>query len=324
VQAVDRFVDVREMSNGAAAERIRADGIDILLDLKGYTLGARNAVLAFRPSPIQVNYLGYPGTLGADFYDYIIGDPTVTPLAHAAEYSEKIAQMPLCYQPNDRSRTIGPRPSRADCALPEHGFVFCSFNSPYKITAEIFDIWCRLLQGTEHSVLWLYESNAQARRNLTHEVERRGIDAARLIWGEQLPQTRHLGRLQLADLVLDTRPVCAHTTASDALWAGVPVLTCPGDTFVSRVAASVLRAAELPELIAADLAEYESIARELAHDRQRLDALKARLTHKLGECPLFDSVRYTRDLESLFARMHERCLRGLAPDHLGAQADHGR
>jgi len=323
-RAVDRFVDVREISDRAAAEQIQSDGSDVLMDLKGYTLGARNGVLAFRPSPIQVNYLGYPGTLGAAFYDYIIGDPIVTPLEHAPDYSEKIAQMPVCYQPNDRSRAVGPRPTRSECGLPENGFVFCSFNSPYKITAEVFDIWCRLLQGTEHSVLWLYESNAQARRNLTHEVERRGIDAARLIWGEQLPQTRHLGRLQLADLVLDTRPVCAHTTASDALWAGVPVLTCPGDTFVSRVAASVLQAAELPELIAADLAEYESIARELAHDRQRLDALKSRLAHNLGECPLFDSVRYTRDLEALFARMHERCLRGLAPDHLGALADHGR
>ncbi len=274
-RAVDRFVDVREVSDRAAAEQVRSDGIDVLMDLKGYTLGARNGVLAFRPSPIQVNYLGYPGTLGAAFYDYIIGDPIVTPLEHAPDYSEKIAQMPVCYQPNDRSRAVGPRPTRSECGLPENGFVFCSFNSP-------------------------------------------------LIWGEQLPQTRHLGRLQLADLVLDTRPVCAHTTASDALWAGVPVLTCPGDTFVSRVAASVLRAAGLPELIAADLAEYESIARELAHDHPRLDALKSRLTRNLGECPLFDSVRYTRDLEALLARMHERCLRGLAPDHLGALADYGR
>jgi len=232
--------------------------------------------------------------------------------------------MPVCYQPNDRSRTVGPRPTRSECGLPESGFVFCSFNSPYKITAEVFDIWCRLLQQVDGSVLWLYETNPQARRNLTREAQRRGIDPARVIWGEQLPQTEHLGRLQLADLVLDTRPVCAHTTASDALWAGVPVLTCPGDTFVSRVAGSLLQAVELPELIAACLAEYESIARELAHDRPRLEALKARLAHNRGECRLFDSVRYTRDLEELFERMHERCARGLAPDHLGARHDHGR
>ncbi len=323
-QAVDRFVDVREMSNRAAAERIRADGIDILLDLKGYTLGARNGVLAFRPSPIQVNYLGFPGTLGAVFYDYIIGDPIVTPLEHAADYSEKIAQMPVCYQPNDRNRAIAPCPSRAECGLPENAFVFCSFNSPYKVTAEVFDIWCRLLQQVDGSVLWLYETNAQARRNLNREAQRRSVDPARLIWGEQLPQTRHLGRLQLADLVLDTRPVCAHTTASDALWAGVPVLTCPGDTFVSRVAASLLKAAEVPELIAADLAEYESISLQLVHDRPRLDALKARVAGNRERCALFDSVRYTRDLEALFARMYAHWARGLPPDHLAACVDHGQ
>ena len=319
-QAVDRFVDVREMSNRAAAERIRADGVDILLDLKGYTLGARNGVLAFRPSPIQVNYLGFPGTLGAPFYDYIIGDPTVTPLEHAADYSEKIAQMPVCYQPNDRSRAIGPRPTRPECGLPESGFVFCSFNSPYKITAEIFDIWCRLLQQVDGSVLWLYETNPQARRNLTREAQRREVDPARVIWGEQLPQTRHLGRLQLADLVLDTRPVCAHTTASDALWAGVPVVTCPGETFVSSVAASLLSAIELPELIAPDPAAYQSLALGLARDPQRLRALRERLLYNRERCALFDSVRYTRDLEALFARMHEQQQHGLPPDHLAATA----
>jgi predicted O-linked N-acetylglucosamine transferase (SPINDLY family) len=322
-QAVDRFVDVREMSNGAAAEAIRADGIDILLDLKGYTLGARNGVLAFRPSPIQVNYLGFPGTLGAAFYDYIVGDPIVTPLEHAADYSEKIAQMPMCYQPNDRDRAIGPRPSRAECRLPEEAFVFCSFNSPYKITADVFDIWCRLLQQVDGSVLWLYETNAQARRNLNLEAQRRAIDPARLIWGEQLPQSRHLGRLQLADLVLDTRPVCAHTTASDALWAGVPVVTCPGETFVSRVAASLLSAIDLPELIAPDSAGYESLALALARDPERRRALKEGLAHNRERCALFDSMRYTRDLEALFERMHERHVRDLPPDHLRAGGDHG-
>jgi protein O-GlcNAc transferase len=320
VQAVDRFVDVREMSNRAAAERICADGIDILFDLKGYTLGARNGVLAFRPSPIQVNYLGFPGTLGAPFYDYIIGDAIVTPLDHAPDYSEKIAQMPACYQPNDRSRAIGPCPTRVESGLPEHGFVFCSFNSPYKITADVFDVWCRLLQQVDGSVLWLYESNPQARRNLAREALRRGVDPSRLIWAQQAAHARHLGRLQLADLVLDTRPVCAHTTASDALWAGVPILTCPGETFVSRVAASLLTATGLPELVAAGLPEYESTALALARDRARLDALKQRLAHNRERCALFDSARYTRDLEALLTRMHERRLRGEAPDHLPADA----
>jgi len=318
--AVDRFVDVREMSDRAAAERIRADGIDILLDLKGYTLGARNGILAFRPSPIQVNYLGFPGTLGAPFYDYVVGDPTVTPLAHAVDYSEKIAQMPLCYQPNDRSRAIGQRPQRSECGLPPHGFVFCSFNSPYKITADVFDAWCRLLHRVDGSVLWLYETNAQARRNLTREVLARGIEPERLIWGGQVHQTQHLARLQLADLVLDTRPVCAHTTASDALWAGVPVITCAGETFVSRVAASLLQAIDLPELIATDPAHYESLALALAQDPQRLADLKARLAQNREGCALFDSVGYTRDLEALFTRMQQRCTAGQAPDHLAAQA----
>jgi len=319
-QAVDRFVDLREMSNRAAAERIRADAIDILLDLKGYTLGARNGVLAFRPSPIQVNYLGFPGTLGAPFFDYIIGDPTVTPLEHAGDYSEKIAQMPVCYQPNDRNRAIGPLPARSGCGLPEHGFVFCSFNSPYKITAEMFDIWCRLLRQIDGSVLWLYESNAQARRNLNREAQLRGIDPARVIWGGQVHQTQHLGRLQLADLVLDTRPVCAHTTASDALWAGVPVITCRGETFVSSVAASLLNAIDMQELIAPDLAGYEAQALALARDPQRLAALKQRLAHNRERCALFDSARYTRDLEALYLRMLERHVHGQLPDHLAANA----
>ncbi len=318
-QAVDRFVDVRELSDRATAERIRDDGIDVLVDLKGYTMGARNGVLAFRPSPVQVNYLGYPGTLGAPFYDYIVGDPTVTPLEHGADYSEKIAQMPACYQPNDRSRAIGPRPSRAECGLPETGFVFCSFNNLYKIRPEMFDIWCRLLQQVADSVLWLYESNEQARRNLVREAQQRGIETSRLVWAPQMRLAQHLGRLQLADLVLDSRPYGAHTTASDALWAGVPVLTCPGGTFASCVAASLLKAVGLPELIAPDLRHYESMALELARDARGLAALKQRLAHNREHCALFDSVRYTRDLESLYQRMYDRHRRGEAPCDLPAQ-----
>jgi predicted O-linked N-acetylglucosamine transferase (SPINDLY family) len=317
-QAADRFVDAREMADQALAEAIRADGIDVLFDLKGYTLGARNGVLAFRPSPVQVNYLGYPGTLGAPFYDYIVGDRIVTPLEHAPDYSEKIAQMPACYQPNDRSRLIGSRPERVDCELPEQGFVFCSFNNPYKITAEVFDIWCRLLRSVEHSVLWLYESNAQAHRNLVVQAQQRGVAAERLVWASTTGQAAHLARLQLADLVLDTAPVCAHTTASDALWAGVPLITCPGETFVSRVAASILQAAQLPELIAPDFQQYESAALTLAREPGRLDALRQRVARCRHQCALFDSARYARDFESLISQMHDRHLRGLPPDHLPA------
>jgi predicted O-linked N-acetylglucosamine transferase (SPINDLY family) len=265
-----------------------------------------------------VNYLGYPGTLGAPSDDYIVGDRIVTPLEHAQDYSEKIAQMPACYQPTDRTRAIGPRPTRAACGLPEQGFVFCSFNSPYKITAQMFDLWCRLLQQVQHSVLWLYESNVQARRNLVAQAQRRGVAAERLIWAAPVEQAAHLGRLQLADLVLDTRPVCAHTTASDALWAGVPLITCPGDSFVSRVAASVLQAAALPELIAPDLVQYESMALDFARNPHRLSALKEQVAHNREQCALFDSARYARDLEALIVKMQERHLRGLAPIHLAA------
>ena len=317
--AVDRFVEAREMPDRALAQRIRDDGIDVLFDLKGYTLDARNGVLALRPGAVQVNYLGYPGTLGASFYDYIVGDRIVTPLEHAQDYSEKIAQMPACYQPTDRSRRIGPRPARSDCGLPGQGFVFCSFNSPYKITADMFDLWCRLLRQVEAGVLWLYESNVQARRNLIAQAQRRGIGAERLVWAPPVEQAAHLARLQLADLVLDTRPVCAHTTASDALWAGVPLITCPGDSFVSRVAASVLQAAGLPELVAPDLARYESMALELARDPQRLSALKHQVAHNRERCALFDSAAYARGLEALILQMHQRRLRGQAPAHLAAQ-----
>ena len=318
--AVDHFVDAQHLSERALADRVRAAGIDILFDLKGYTLGARNRVLACRPAPIQVNYLGYPGTLGSSAYDYVIGDPTVTPLAHADGFDEAIAQMPRCYQPNDRRRPIGARPTRAHCGLPERGFVFCSFNNPYKFTPDVFEVWCRLLGAVDGSVLWLYESNEQARRNLAGELTRRGLDPRRLVWASHAALAAHLGRLQLADLVLDTRPVCGHTTASDALWAGVPVVACPGDTFISRVAASLLQAVGLPELIASDLPEYESIALGLAREPQRLSALRERLVAVREHCALFDSAGYTRDFEALLLRMIERRDRGLPPAALAAAA----
>jgi predicted O-linked N-acetylglucosamine transferase (SPINDLY family) len=317
------FVDAARMSDRAFAERIRADDIDILLDLKGYTLGSRLRVFALRPARVQVNYLGFPGTLGSNGHDYIIGDRIVTPLEHASDYAEKIAQMPHCYQPNDRQRRIGARPTRAACGLPERGFVFCSFNSCYKITAEVFDRWCRLLDRVAGSVLWLYEANPQARRNLIAEAQRRGIGADRLVWAEHVDLEPHLGRLQLADLALDTLPVNAHTTASDALWAGVPMVTTPGSSFVSRVAASVLHACGLPELVAPDGDAYEALALDLARDQPRLHALRAKLAQRREDCALFDSATYTRDLESLYRRMLAAWERGEPPAHLPASPDHG-
>jgi predicted O-linked N-acetylglucosamine transferase (SPINDLY family) len=308
-----RFVEARALSDRMLAERVRKDDIDILVDLKGYTLGSRIGAFAFHPARVQVNFLGYPGTLGSSAYEYIIGDPIVTPLEHASDYAESIAQMPHCYQPNDRRRPIGPRPRRSDCGLPEHAFVFCSFNSCYKITAAVFDRWCRLLHQVKGSVLWLYEANAQARRNLPLEAQRRGIAPERLIWAPHVDLPAHLGRLQLADLALDTLPVNAHTTASDALWTGVPMITTAGDSFVSRVASSVLQAAGMPELIAADGDAYEQLALDLARNRTRLDELRHRLAAGRDHCALFDNQAYTRDLEALFARMLATWDRGAAP-----------
>ena len=316
----ENFVEARQMATVDLAHRIRADAIDVLVDLKGYTLFSRNDVFGYRPAPIQVNYLGFPGTLGSRCYDYIIGDRIVTPLEHADGYEEKIAQMPDCYQPNDRQRPVAAGASRADCGLPEQAFVLCSFNANYKITPTVFDRWCAILRQIDDAVLWLFVANPQARANLLGEAQRRGIDAHRLIWATPLPVAEHLGRMQLADLFLDTFPVNAHTTASDALWAGLPVLTVAGETFASRVAASLLSASGMQELVATDLDGYERLAIDLARDRGRLALLRSQLAAQRQRCALFDSARYARNFAALITRMVERSDQGLAPDHLCAMA----
>jgi protein O-GlcNAc transferase len=315
-RSADRFVDVARQSDREIAELIRADGIDILVDLKGYTRKARAAVLAYRPAPVQVNFLGYPGTMGPGLADYLIGDPVVTPLEHAADYSEKLALMPHSYQPNDRQRRIGAQPGRADCGLPEAGFVFCCFNNAYKITPEIFAIWCRLLDAVAGSVLWLLECSPQARANLLQAAQAQGIGTDRIVFARPLPLAEHLGRLRNADLVLDTLPYNAHTTASDALWAGVPIVTCPGETFASRVAASLCSAVGLTETVAGSLDQYEELALALARDPQRLAALRERLAAQAPQSALFDTDHYAAHLERLYEKMAERALEGLAPDHL--------
>ncbi len=316
----EHFVELREVSQRASAERIRADRIDILVDLKGYTFGCRVETLAYRPAPVQVNYLGFPGSLGATFYDYIVGDPVVTPLDLADDFSERIAQLPHSYQPNDRSRPLPPAPQRSECGLPEQGFVFCCFNNTYKITPRMFDLWCRLLNRVPGSVLWLLEANLQAKSNLLREAGARGIGPERIVFAPSLPQPAHLARLQLADLVLDTLPYNAHTTASDALWVGVPVVTCPGETFASRVAASLLAAAGLSETTVATLQDYESLAVALARDAARYRALRARLREARASCALFDADRYARDLEALLTRMHEAAQVGAPLPNLPAQS----
>jgi FkbM family methyltransferase len=324
----DRFVDLSGLGDLEAAQTIRDDGIDILVDLKGYTRNCRPAIPAFRPAPVQVNFLGYPGTMGADFIDYIIGDPVVTPPGVEEQYAECIVRMPDCYQPNDTRRTIAAEmPSRRDCGLPEKGFVFCSFNAAYKITSVFFGIWMRLLAAVPGSVLWLLESNPIARGNLEREATALGIDPARLVFAPKINLEHHLARHQLADLFLDTLPINAHTTASDALWVGLPVLTLKGKSFASRVAASLLNAIGLSDLITDSVQEYEELAVELAMNPQRLAAIRKRLHANRATYPLFDTHRFARNLETAFKIMMERHWAGLEPAYIEvtkAEPYHGR
>ena len=311
-KAFDHFVDLSGLSDDEAARRIHADGIDILIEMKGYTAGARTGISARRPAPVQASFIGFPGTMGADFIDYIIADPFVLPMDQQDAYSEKIVHLPHCYQPNDASRLIAEvTPTRAQCGLPEQGFVFCSFNNSYKLTPAFFDIWMRLLRVAPGSVLWLLESNNLVKDNLRHEARQRGVDPDRLIFSPKLPSPEHLARHRLADLFLDTLPYNAHTTASDALWAGLPVLTCVGDTFAGRVAGSLLNAVGLPELVTTSLDDYEDLARQLScGDPDLLQGLRHKLLGRRLASPLFDSARYARNFEAALTQMWENFSRG--------------
>src|SRR5580704_6387091 len=305
VSAFDRFTDIDALAHRDAAARIRADDIDILVDLKGHTHRARPKILAFRPAPVQVNYLGYPGTMGAPFIDYIIADDFIVPRDRQMLFTEKLAYLPDCYQPNDTRRDIAAAPSRAACGLPAQGFVFCGFNNSFKITPTFFAIWMRLLRQVPGSVLWLLESNALVRRNLGAAAVAAGVDPGRLVFAPILPHGQHLARHRHADLFLDTLPCNAHTTASDALWAGLPVLTCAGETFAGRVAGSIVAAAGLSELVANSPRDYEALALALARDPARLAGIRSRLGTGCSSLPLFDMVKRTRDLEAIYARMAE-------------------
>jgi protein O-GlcNAc transferase len=305
VSAFDRFTDVDALSHREAATRIRQDDIDILVDLKGHTHRARPKILAFRPAPVQVNYLGFPGTMGAPFIDYIIADAFIVPRDRESLFAEKLADLPDCYQPNDTRREIAAIASRAQCGLPEHGFVFCVFNNSFKITAPYFAIWLRLLRQVPGSVLWILESNPLMRRNLGAAAAAAGIDPTRLVFAPILPHRDHLARHRHADLFLDTLPCNAHTTASDALWAGLPVVTCAGETFAGRVAGSIVRAAGLPELVTTSPPDYEALALALARDPARLTEIRSKLESTRTSLPLFDMAKRTRDLEALYARMAE-------------------
>ncbi|GLH78128.1 hypothetical protein SSBR45G_30360 [Bradyrhizobium sp. SSBR45G] len=309
--AFDGFHDVTALSDSAAAAAVHAARIDILVDLKGYTRGARTGILMLHPAPVQVNFLGYPGTLGGGLCDYIITDPFITPLTAAADYSESFAYMPHSYQPHGRA-ALGPPPGRAEAGLPDDAIVFCCFNQSYKLTPPMFDLWCRLLDATPDSVLWLLACD-QAEGNLRGEALRRGVAPGRLVFAPEMTQREHLRRLQLADLVLDTAPYGAHTTASDALWAGVPVVSCAGDTFASRVAGSLLHAVGCPELIAADEADYLAVALTLAAEPDLLQAVKDKLSRNRLVTPLFDAAAYARSLQDLYDQMWLRRRSGGAP-----------
>lgn len=314
VKTFDHFVEMRHMTHQQAAQRIYDDQIDILIDLKGYTGEGRLQIAAQRPAPVQVSYLGYPGTLGVDFMDYIIADPFITPMDQQPFYSEKIVQLPDTYQPNDTHREIHPdTPTRAACGLPDSGFVFCSFNNAYKITPAVFDIWMRLLKQVPESVLWLFEPNALVKNNLRREAQERGIDPDRLIFAPGLLLDKHLARHVHADLFLDALPINAHTTASDALWAGLPVLTCAGNTFAGRVAGSLLRAAGMEEMITSSWAEYEAKALQLAQNPAHLKTLRDKLQNEKMKTPLFDIERFTKNIESAYLQMWRRYQQGEKP-----------
>jgi len=315
--AMDQFLDLRSMTDREAAELSRKLEVDIAVDLNGFTTNSRPGIFAQRAAPIQISFLAYPGTMGAEYMDYLIADHTLVPQTSQRHYSEKIVYLPDSYQVNDSRRAISEQPcSRIEEGLPETAFVFCCFNNIYKISQEIFDIWMRILGRVHGSVLWLLEDNPQATENLRKRAAQRGIGPQRLVFAKRLPVEQHLARQRLADLVLDTLPYNAHTTASDALWVGLPVLTRIGETFASRVAASLLRAVGLPQLITATESEYEELAVELARNPQRLQALRLHLQQIRPTAPLFDCQTYTRHLESAYTAIVDRYHAGLPPGHI--------
>jgi predicted O-linked N-acetylglucosamine transferase (SPINDLY family) len=304
--ACEVFRDISQLSDDEAANAISADKIDILIDLKGFTFDARPEISARRPAPIIASWLGYPGTLGqSQLADYVIGDPIVTPPENAEHFVERIARLPYCYQPNDRERSIGLTPDRSQVGLPEHAFVFCCFNSSYKLTPDMFYLWCRLLHEVPGSVLWLLEPCSQAITNLRCSALQRGVDPERIVFAPVQPLAEHLARLQLADLALDTFPYTSHTTGSDVLWAGVPLVTRIGQTFASRVAASLLQSIGLPELVTHSPNDYVALALSLAKNPERLAEIRLKLERNRLTTPLFDTESFTVELEQLYARIWE-------------------
>jgi len=316
-ESFERFIDAKTYRSDQIANLVKSLEVDILLDMIGFTANSRTSIFTRRPAPIQVNCVCYTGTMGAEYIDYIIADRIVIPENHYEFYSEKITLLPNSYQPNDAKRSIGGRTfTRTELGLPPTTFVFCCFNNNFKITPHVFDCWMRILNQVEGSVLWLLEDNATAATNLRKQAVARGINAERLIFAKRVPLPDHLARHRLADLFLDTLPYNAHTTASDALWVGLPVLTCIGDTFAGRVAASMLNAIRLPELITTTLEAYEQMAVDLAMHPEKLAIIKRKLADNRLITPLFDTKLYTKHIEAAYTAMYERHQAGLTPDHI--------
>ena len=303
--AFDQFVDIKSNSDIDAAHRISVDNVNILVDLTGYTENSRSGILALRPAPFQLNYLGYQATMGADFVDYLIADHFLVPPEHEKHYTEKILYLPNCFQPTDRTRPRLAAPSRASCGLPDQDFIFCCFNQTYKITPDVFDIWCRLLIAVPGSVLWLFASTPYSEGNLKREAKRRGVDPLRLVMAPLLKPVQHLARIQCADLFVDTTPVNAGTTCSDALWMGLPIVTCAGESSSSRMAGSLLSAMGVPELITYNLEDYYNLAVNLATDRKKLASVRSKIIANRDTAPLFNSALFTSNLESAYINLME-------------------
>jgi predicted O-linked N-acetylglucosamine transferase (SPINDLY family) len=291
--------------------------IDIAIDLKGFTRNCRPNIFAEGCAPIQVSFLGYPGTMGVGYMDYLIADHMLIPEEKQHHYSEKIAYMPNSYQVNVSKRSVSEASLlRHELGLPSTGFVFCCFNNSYKITPSTFTGWMRILNSVEDSVLWLYEKNNKTTKNLIREARKFGINEDRLVFATHMPVEEHLNRIKEADLFIDTLPCNAHTTTSDALRMGLPVLTCMGNSFAARVTASLLNAVNLPELITTTQEQYELLAIELATHPEKLKIIKDKLVDNLSTAPLYDTLLFTRHLESAYLTMYDRYQRGLDPDHI--------
>lgn len=319
VAAADQFIDTTTMNAAEQAARIRADGVALLIDMSGYTASSRLGVFALRPAPVQALWLAYPSTTGADFVDYLIGDPILTPLEHGADFSEQIAQLPRCYEPTDERREHPEPASRGECGLPQEAFVYACFNQSYKITEEVFSRWCRILHRVPGSVLWLLVPQEEIQQALWQRAAERGIDASRLIFAPFVSPSDHLARLPQADLFLDTFPYGAHTTCSDALWMGLPVLTQVGRSFSARVAASLLNAVGLPELAVDDAEQYERLAVRLAEDRQGLTGIRDHLWDRRRDLALFDNGRFAAEFGDLVQSLVQRWQQGLPPAAIPAK-----